>query len=118
MAVLDDVRRLMEERGTLGLVYIDLGADGHVEPVHGWQAFDELLRGFARTLVSLRDAGHLGPRDIVAAMSVRSDKFLVFLRGGDGATLDEDSSRAAPAGCASGSWRPCPPTSVRASSCR
>ena len=75
-AVLDDVRRLMEERGTLALVYIDLGADGHVEPVHGWQAFDELLRGFARTLVSLQDAGHLGPRDIIAALSVRSDKFL------------------------------------------
>ncbi|HWM79650.1 MAG TPA: hypothetical protein VNS56_18870, partial [Methylomirabilota bacterium] len=76
VAVLDDVRRLMEERGTLGLVYLDLGADGHIEPVHGWQAFDELLRGFARTLASLREAGHLGPRDIVAVMSVRSDKFL------------------------------------------
>jgi EAL domain-containing protein (putative c-di-GMP-specific phosphodiesterase class I)/GGDEF domain-containing protein len=87
-AVLDDVRRLMEERGTLALVYIDLGADGHVEPVHGWQAFDELLRGFARTLVSLREAGHLGSRDIVAAMSVRSDKFLVFVRGGDASSVD------------------------------
>jgi EAL domain-containing protein (putative c-di-GMP-specific phosphodiesterase class I) len=91
VAVLDDVRRLMEERGTLGLVYFDLGADGHVEPVHGWQSFDELLRGFARTLASLREAGHLGPRDVVAVMSVRSDKFLVFLRGGDGAALDADS---------------------------
>jgi EAL domain-containing protein (putative c-di-GMP-specific phosphodiesterase class I) len=87
-AVLDDVRRLMEERGTLALVYIDLGADGHVEPVHGWQAFDDLLRGFARTLVSLREAGHLGSRDIVAAMSVRSDKFLVFVRGGDASSVD------------------------------
>ena len=91
VAVLDDVRRLMEERGTLGLVYLDLGTDGHVEPVHGWQSFDELLRGFARTLAALRAAGHLGPRDIVAVMSVRSDKFLVFLRDGDGATLDQDS---------------------------
>jgi len=91
VAVLDDVRRLMEERGTLGLVYLDLGADGHIEPVHGWQAFDELLRGFARTLAALREAGHLGSRDIVAVMSVRSDKFLVFLRGGDGGPLDEGS---------------------------
>jgi EAL domain-containing protein (putative c-di-GMP-specific phosphodiesterase class I)/GGDEF domain-containing protein len=84
-AVLDDVRRLMEERGTLTLVYIDLGADGHVEPVHGWQAFDELLRAFARTLLSLREQGHIGSRDVIAVMSVRSDKFLVFQRGGDGA---------------------------------
>jgi EAL domain-containing protein (putative c-di-GMP-specific phosphodiesterase class I) len=87
-AVLDDVRRLMEERGTLALVYIDLAADGHVEPVHGWQAFDELLRGFARTLVVLREEGQLGPRDVIAVMGVRSDKFLVFLRGGDGSPFD------------------------------
>jgi EAL domain-containing protein (putative c-di-GMP-specific phosphodiesterase class I)/GGDEF domain-containing protein len=87
-AVLDDVRRLMEERGTLALVYIDLGAEGHVEPVHGWQAYDEVLRGFARTLLALRDAGQLGPRDIIAAMAVRSDKFLVFVRGGDGSPFD------------------------------
>jgi EAL domain-containing protein (putative c-di-GMP-specific phosphodiesterase class I) len=86
-AVLDDVRRLMEERGSLGLVYIDLGADGHVEPVHGWQSFDDLLRGFARTLASLREGGHLSSRDIIAALSVRSDKFLLFLRG-EGASLD------------------------------
>jgi EAL domain-containing protein (putative c-di-GMP-specific phosphodiesterase class I)/GGDEF domain-containing protein len=87
-AVLDDVRRLMEERGTLALVYIDLGADGHVEPVHGWQAFDDLLRGFARTLASLRDGGLLSSRDVIAALSVRSDKFLLFLRGGDGSSVD------------------------------
>jgi len=91
VAVLDDVRRLMEERGTLALLYIDLGSEGHVEPVHGWQAYDELLRAFARTLVSLRESGRLGPRDIIAVMSVRSDKFLVFLRGGDGSVLDPAS---------------------------
>ena len=90
-AVLDDVRRLMEERGTLALVYLDLGADGHVEPVHGWQAYDELLRGFSRTLASLRDAGQLGSRDIVAVMSVRSDKFLLFLRGGEAGPIDADA---------------------------
>jgi EAL domain-containing protein (putative c-di-GMP-specific phosphodiesterase class I) len=87
-AVLDDVRRLMEERGTLALVYFDLGAEGHVEPVHGWQAYDELLRAFARTLLGLREAGQLGPRDVIAVMAVRSDKFLVFMRGGEGTAVD------------------------------
>ena len=87
-AVLDDVRRLMEERGTLALVYLDLGAEGHVEPVHGWQAYDELLRAFARTLLALRESGQLGPRDVIAAMAVRSDKFLVFMRGGEGTAVD------------------------------
>ena len=82
-AVLDDVRRLMEERGILALVYLDLGGEGEVESVHGWQAYDEMVRGFGRALLSLKAEGALGPRDILAVMSVRSDKFLVFMRAGE-----------------------------------
>jgi EAL domain-containing protein (putative c-di-GMP-specific phosphodiesterase class I) len=93
-AVQDDVRRLMEERGSLGLVYLDLGGSGKVEPIHGWQTYDEVLRAFARTLTDLRQAGRLGSRDIIAVMSVRSDKFLVFLRGQDGSPLDPASLEA------------------------
>ena len=39
-AVLDDVRRLMEERGTVGIIYLDLGGDGLTEPLHGWRRKD------------------------------------------------------------------------------
>jgi EAL domain-containing protein (putative c-di-GMP-specific phosphodiesterase class I) len=88
-AVLDDVRRLMEERGTLGLVYLDLGGDGQLELMHGWQAYDEVLRAFARTLSGLRGDGHIGTRDILAVMGVRSDKFIVVLRGREAGPLDE-----------------------------
>jgi EAL domain-containing protein (putative c-di-GMP-specific phosphodiesterase class I) len=84
-AVLDDVRRLMEERGTLALVYIDVGGEGQLEAHHGWQAYDEVVRGFARALQSLKADGILGPRDVIALMGVRSDKFLVFMRAGDAA---------------------------------
>ena len=82
-AVLDDVRRLMEERGALALVYLDLGGEGELEAVHGWQAYDEVVRGFARALQTLKTDGALGPRDVVAVMGVRSDKFLVFMRAGE-----------------------------------
>jgi EAL domain-containing protein (putative c-di-GMP-specific phosphodiesterase class I) len=82
-AVLDDVRRLMEERGTLALVYLDLGGDGQFEPLHGWQAYDEVVRGFARALLALRDEAALGRRDVIAVMTVRSDKFLVFMRAAE-----------------------------------
>ena len=90
-AVLDDVRRLLEERSTLGLVYFDLGGEGQIEALHGWQAYDEVLRAFARALVSMRRERLLGPRDIVAVMSVRSDKFLVFLRGNESPRPDSGS---------------------------
>ena len=93
-AVLDDVRRLVEERGTAGVVYIDLGGDPQVETVHGWLAYDDLLRSFSKALRSLLSEGPLGPRDRLAALSIRSDKFLVFLGGSGSAALDASSLAA------------------------
>jgi EAL domain-containing protein (putative c-di-GMP-specific phosphodiesterase class I) len=87
-AVLDDVRRLMEERGTLGVLYFDVGGEGHLETVHGWYAYDEVLRAVAAALVGLRVEGVLGTRDVVAVLSVRSDKFLAFASGTGSLPLD------------------------------
>jgi EAL domain-containing protein (putative c-di-GMP-specific phosphodiesterase class I) len=87
-AVLDDVRRLVEERGAVGLIYFDLGSDPQVEAYHGWLAYDELLRTFVRTLEELAGDGLLAARDRIAALSVRSDKFLVFLGGAGADALD------------------------------
>lgn len=96
-AVLDDVRRLMEERGTLGLVYLDLGNDGRAEARYGTEVYETLVRAFAQSLLALRADGRLGARDVIAVMSVRGDKFLVFVRGNEGSPFDPSSieSRAA-----------------------
>ena len=56
-AVLDDVRRLMEERGTLGLVYFDLSGYGRAEARYGTDTYDRLVDAFAQALVSLRADG-------------------------------------------------------------
>jgi EAL domain-containing protein (putative c-di-GMP-specific phosphodiesterase class I) len=92
---MDDVRRLMEERGSLGIVYLDLAAEPGAEEVRGWQAYDELLRAFARALLSLKtEGGPLSPNDIVAVTSVRSDKFLIFMRAGEPGGIDSASMDA------------------------
>jgi EAL domain-containing protein (putative c-di-GMP-specific phosphodiesterase class I) len=93
-AVLDEVRRMVEDRGSVGLVYLDLGGDPQLEAVHGWLAYDELLRGFSRVLLGLVGGGVLSPRDRVAVLSVRADKFLVFTGGAPGAPLDAGSLQA------------------------
>ncbi len=80
-AVLDEVRRLMEERGSITLLYLDVGGEEGFEATHGWHAYDEVLRAFSRALSTLRSDGLLGPRDILAATGVRSDKFVVFVAG-------------------------------------
>jgi EAL domain-containing protein (putative c-di-GMP-specific phosphodiesterase class I) len=87
-AILDDVRRLVEERGAVGLVYFDLGSDPQLEAFHGWLAYDELLRCFVRALGALGAEGLLSERDRIAALSVRSDKFLVFFGGTGAEALD------------------------------
>ena len=90
-AVLDDVRRLMEERGTLGLVYLDLSGEGRAEAQQGPGVYDGVVRAFAQTLQALRADARLGPRDVIAVMGVRSDKFLVFMRGHETASFDPSS---------------------------
>lgn len=93
-AILNDVRRLVEDRGSVGLVYLDLGGDPQVEALHGWLAYDELLRSFSRALASLVTDGVLSSRDRVAVVAVRSDKFLVFTGGPAGLPLDPASLHA------------------------
>ena len=90
-AVLDDVRRLIEERGTIGLLYLDVAGDRQGEAAHGWIAYDKVLRGFARALSGLRRDNLLAPRDTIAVISVCSDKFLLFLGGPGPGLLDEES---------------------------
>ncbi|HEY5908218.1 MAG TPA: hypothetical protein VIZ31_09245, partial [Vicinamibacteria bacterium] len=80
-AVLDDVRRLTEERGTTGLLYIDLALRAETPT-------PDPVKLMARALLALKAEGGLGPRDIVAPLSVGGDKFLVFLRGSEAALTD------------------------------
>jgi EAL domain-containing protein (putative c-di-GMP-specific phosphodiesterase class I) len=94
-AVIEDVRRIVESRGAAEVVYLDLGRSGGQELKLGWAAYDEAVREFAGLLLALRDTGPLAPHDIVCLHTVRSDRFLVFLAGGDGDAL---AARRAPGG--------------------
>ena len=78
-AVLDDVRRLLESHGIVDVIYLDLGRSGGHETKLGWAAYDEAVREFGPLLAGLKPGGELGPRDIVALHTVRSDRFLIFL---------------------------------------
>jgi EAL domain-containing protein (putative c-di-GMP-specific phosphodiesterase class I) len=87
-AVLEDVRRLIEEHGSLGLVYLDLAGSGSLEALHGWQAYDEVVRAFASALGALRAERVLLARDVVAILAVRSDKFVLFVGGAAPGAMD------------------------------
>lgn len=88
-AALDDVRRLLEEHGVLGVVYVDPGGAGYAEPLHGWQVHDALIRAAAAALRGLRAKGGLGAADLVTTLGVRSDKFAVVVSAAGQQELDE-----------------------------
>lgn len=94
VAVLDDVRRLLEERGSLALVFLDLGANAQIEALQGWHAYDELVRGFAARLSGLRQDGTLSQRDVACVLSVRGDKFVLFAGGNGGPPPDRVAAEA------------------------
>jgi EAL domain-containing protein (putative c-di-GMP-specific phosphodiesterase class I) len=94
VAVIDDVRRLLEERSAIGVVFLDLGAEEEIERLRGWQSFDEALHAFSRALRALRDEGVLDRRDVIAAAGVRSDKFLLFVQGEGGTAMKPEALEA------------------------
>ncbi|MFI5183920.1 MAG: hypothetical protein ACHQNV_05955, partial [Vicinamibacteria bacterium] len=80
-AVMEEIRRLLESQRTLEVLYLDLGRSGWHETKLGWAAYDTAIKTFAGLLRALRDKGVLGPEDVICLHTVRSDRFLVFLRG-------------------------------------
>ncbi len=77
-AVIEDVRRLLEARGSVNVVYVDLGRSGWRETTMGWAAYDGAVREFADRVGQFREAGVLGSEDLVCLHTVRSDRFLFF----------------------------------------
>ena len=90
-AVLEDVRRLLERRETLALVYLDVGGGLHLEAQQGWQAYDETVRVAAETL---RTPPVAALYDILAVMGARSDKFVLFAGGSGTETIDRSAAEA------------------------
>ena len=90
-AVVEEVRRLLESRGSAEVVYLDLGRSGWHETKLGWAAYDEAVRDFAVLLSGLQQSGELGDGGVVCLHTVRSDRFLLFM--GAGATDEATDAR-------------------------
>jgi EAL domain-containing protein (putative c-di-GMP-specific phosphodiesterase class I) len=79
-AVMGDVAALLADAGAVDVIYLDLGRSGGHELNLGWAAYDEAVREFAVLLKSLPETRVLAPGDILCLHTVRSDRFLIFMR--------------------------------------
>jgi len=77
-AVLEDVRRRIEKGERVGVIYLDVSGEEHLEEVYGWATYDGLLQQVAKALGDCRGP-LLAADDVVALAGVRSDQFLVFV---------------------------------------
>jgi EAL domain-containing protein (putative c-di-GMP-specific phosphodiesterase class I)/GGDEF domain-containing protein len=77
-AVLDDIRRRLEDGEEVGVIYVDLSGEERLETIYGWQAYDQILRQAAGALSAFRSAV-LGERDEIAISGIRGDEFLLFV---------------------------------------
>lgn len=76
--VFDDARKMVEERGTIGLLLIDFGRQKNFEATYGWQKYDEVLRHVAEILEESRNE-LLHEKDLIAISHIRGDEFILFL---------------------------------------
>jgi EAL domain-containing protein (putative c-di-GMP-specific phosphodiesterase class I) len=81
-AVVEDVRRLLDARGSAQVLYLDLGHSGWHETKLGWAAYDRAVQDFAAMIAALQQSGSFGEGSVVCLLTVRSDRFLIFVDGG------------------------------------
>ncbi len=77
-AVVDDVRRQLEDHGSIALLAFALATERQVEETWGWQFYDDLIRDFVAGLRGEAERGSLAS-GLFCVPAVRSDEVLCFV---------------------------------------
>uniref|UniRef100_A0A7C6AF00 EAL domain-containing protein n=1 Tax=candidate division WOR-3 bacterium TaxID=2052148 RepID=A0A7C6AF00_UNCW3 len=87
--VLEDLRRIIELEKIIGILYLSIGDQERIEPVFGWEVYDELIKLF--TISVMGEIGKLIPRSaLIAISSVMGEGFFIFLtRDTSGGLIDK-----------------------------
>jgi EAL domain-containing protein (putative c-di-GMP-specific phosphodiesterase class I) len=74
----DEIRRLLDERGELGVITVEMANLALVESVYGWQALDR-VRQRVSVVLEMGLGRDLSPETRVAINGVHGDAFLLFV---------------------------------------
>lgn len=77
-AVVDELRRQLEDHGSIALLAFAIATERQVEETWGWQFYDDLIRDFVSGLRRLTEEGEL-PAGVLCVPAVRSDEVLCFV---------------------------------------
>lgn len=73
--VLEDIRKIIDEYGKIGIIYVDISKD--IESLYGWQVFDKLVRLSVNRINSIKKE-ILPSSAIIALTSVRSGEIVLI----------------------------------------
>jgi EAL domain-containing protein (putative c-di-GMP-specific phosphodiesterase class I)/GGDEF domain-containing protein len=76
--VLDRIRRMLDERGTLQVLLVRIEHEQNLERIVGWERYDAVLRSVAGHLSGLLESA-AGSGSLLCQENVRGDIFLVIL---------------------------------------
>jgi EAL domain-containing protein (putative c-di-GMP-specific phosphodiesterase class I) len=76
--MVDELRRQLEDSGSIGLLTFMLNAEKQVEEIWGWQAYDRLIVEFLKELRAFSEARSI-PSGLLCVPAVRSDEILSFV---------------------------------------
>lgn len=77
-AVVDDVRRQLEDAGSVGLLLFMLNTEKQVEELWGFQVYDRLIADLVRALKDLSEVGQI-PKGTLCVTAVRNDEVVSFV---------------------------------------
>ncbi|MGQ9817627.1 MAG: hypothetical protein ACUVQ3_06760 [bacterium] len=89
-AIIDDIRRELEKEKVIGILFLAIGDQQQIEPVFGWEQYDEIVKFF--TITVLKEVGRLIPREsIIGISSISGDGFFIFIsRDTNGNQINKD----------------------------
>ncbi len=89
-AIIDDIRKELEKEKILGILFLAIGDQQQIEPVFGWEQYDEIVKYFTITVLS--EIGKLIPRQsLIGISSISGDGFFIFMnRDSNGAQINKE----------------------------
>lgn len=74
--LLGEIKKTLEERGQLGLLYVNIVKYSFIEEIYGWKMFDEIIRRVANCLIEIKQT-QLRKEDVLCEVMISGNAFVV-----------------------------------------
>ncbi len=76
--LLDEIKQRLQEQKQVALICIDVVRYSKIEEIYGWEAYDNLMRAIAKTIMDLCGS-YLRDTDIVSRIMVSGNAFVILV---------------------------------------